>query len=877
MCKICVPVIVVSLSVACLKAQQIIGTITTTGGEKIEIANVLFREASALLQVKEFLVAYNGSFTYTLKHSYTSLLIEVTSLNYFSSVILISYPSTDSVYRLKFELQEKPPKVLDEIVIKALPQHITEKEDTVVYRVSDFTDGTEDKVQDILKKLPGIEVNEVTGELKFKGKSVERVLLDGDDLFGLNYTVGTKNMSANMVEEVEAIDNFTENPLLKNLVNSEKVALNLKLKKGKTDLSGNVKLEGGSLGEKAIAHDLNANVLAISQNYKSFAVAHFNNVGKNNSPFDYFDYTITEEEQNDENARVREIIPHAHSMNQLDESRANINGQQYGNYNVAGNINQKIRTRMNLFLFKDRITSVQNFANRYAIGSDEFVTTDDTEILRLPLQLRGDMEVKYSAAKNLLIESLFKSFLTDVSTTSNTIQNKQLDFSSDLASKEFFFKHSLVVTRKIRDNSALQFLSNYTHNTLNQQLAIAPSPFTSSDQSSQTTATTKGTWDVKGSYYHSRKQKKIDLSIGYRQVRTPLTSSFDEVFINNLVYTSANLYHTLNLDLKHRLFTWKFSLNTRYNKQRINFHDSVNDTTAGKLVFEPHVKVQFKPDGNTRVTCFLGASYSENQENFMFSNRIMLNNRTTVTNSPSLRLQRSDKLNLNYVKDIFSSFTQIRMGFNVERQSGIFLSNSTISENITLINFFNSPESVLSSSINASFSKYIHGIESTIRLVSNYTLTRYLNIINNSVLRRNYSGILDMQIFWKTAFDGSINLENTANYFYMASSSANQQFRFTNSSLLNSMKVLYKPTKNLTSVFSWEVYCPTLGNAYYLSFIDLIARYTSQDAKWSAFVHLRNLGNTNFIEEVTTSDVSDNFFRTNILPRQITAGLTFTF
>ena len=172
-----------------LNAQRIIGTFFTKEQVKPDVVNVLFRERHSTGMVSEFVIAFDGSFDYTLRNKYASLIIEFNALVYETDSLLIANPRTDSVYRVSVVLRDKPPTVLDEVFIRSTPGRVTIKEDTLAYRVADFADGTEQKVQDILKKLPGIELNEKSGEIKFKGKSIEKVLLDGDDLFGLNYTL----------------------------------------------------------------------------------------------------------------------------------------------------------------------------------------------------------------------------------------------------------------------------------------------------------------------------------------------------------------------------------------------------------------------------------------------------------------------------------------------------------------------------------------------------------------------------------------------------------------------------------------------------------------------------------------------------------------
>ncbi|MFN4220620.1 MAG: hypothetical protein ACK4GJ_06880, partial [bacterium] len=101
-------------------------------------------------------------------------------------------------------------------------------------------------------------------------------------LFDKNYFFGSRNFNAGMIEKVEGIENFEENTLLKGIRNSDEVALNLILKKGKTDFSGNVSVGYGI--EDRWHNDLTG--LLVNKKAKGFTVNSFNNVGINNTPYD---------------------------------------------------------------------------------------------------------------------------------------------------------------------------------------------------------------------------------------------------------------------------------------------------------------------------------------------------------------------------------------------------------------------------------------------------------------------------------------------------------------------------------------------------------------------------------------------------------------
>lgn len=100
-------------------------------------------------------------------------------------------------------------------------------------------------VEDLLKNIPGIEIGS-DGNIKVNGKTIDKLLIEGDDLFDDKYKLLTKNLDANNIEEVEVLNNYEDNPVLKSFQQSEKVALNLKLKKDKKNVwFGNLDLGYG--------------------------------------------------------------------------------------------------------------------------------------------------------------------------------------------------------------------------------------------------------------------------------------------------------------------------------------------------------------------------------------------------------------------------------------------------------------------------------------------------------------------------------------------------------------------------------------------------------------------------------------------------------
>ena len=93
-------------------------------------------------------------------------------------------------------------QVFDEVVIFANNEPIYFRGDTLVYNADSFAVGQNAVVEDLLKKLPGIDVDE-SGNITSQGKSISQVLVDGDEFFGSDPTIATRNLGADGVESVQ--------------------------------------------------------------------------------------------------------------------------------------------------------------------------------------------------------------------------------------------------------------------------------------------------------------------------------------------------------------------------------------------------------------------------------------------------------------------------------------------------------------------------------------------------------------------------------------------------------------------------------------------------------------------------------------------------
>ncbi|WP_418638206.1 carboxypeptidase regulatory-like domain-containing protein [Winogradskyella sp.] len=123
---------------------------------------------------------------------------------------------------------------------------VTIKGDTLIYNADSFKSGTERKLEDVLKKLPGVEIT-AEGKIEVEGKEVTKLMVNGKDFFDGDSKLATKNIPSNAVDKIQVLRNYAEVGQLSGVQNNQdNVAINIKLKEGKENFwFGDVTAGGG--------------------------------------------------------------------------------------------------------------------------------------------------------------------------------------------------------------------------------------------------------------------------------------------------------------------------------------------------------------------------------------------------------------------------------------------------------------------------------------------------------------------------------------------------------------------------------------------------------------------------------------------------------
>ncbi len=134
--------------------------------------------------------------------------------------------------------------VLQNVIVRA--SAVRMKGDTLSFSADSFKVSEGATVEDLLKRLPGLSVNN-KGEITAQGQKVEKVLVDGDEFFGDDPTLATRNLQALAVKEVQVFDKKSDQATFTGVDDGQsQKTINLKLKdEFKRGYFGKVKLGGG--------------------------------------------------------------------------------------------------------------------------------------------------------------------------------------------------------------------------------------------------------------------------------------------------------------------------------------------------------------------------------------------------------------------------------------------------------------------------------------------------------------------------------------------------------------------------------------------------------------------------------------------------------
>ncbi len=213
-------------------------------GERLDQATVLLiRLADRVIRQQ----AVSGKNGFEFRHvSSGNYLLAVSFVGYRPDSIQIGIHNPDSLYNADIKMVKLTDNLV-EVVVKSVIPPVIIKNDTIVYNTNTVKTLPNATIEDLIKKLPGMEVDK-DGNITLHGQKVDKIYVDGKEFFLNDPKLATRNLTADMVDAIEAFDNQRDRSRFTGIreMNVNK-ALNLRLKKDKKNgFYGNMMARAGT-------------------------------------------------------------------------------------------------------------------------------------------------------------------------------------------------------------------------------------------------------------------------------------------------------------------------------------------------------------------------------------------------------------------------------------------------------------------------------------------------------------------------------------------------------------------------------------------------------------------------------------------------------
>lgn len=409
------------------------GVVTDSLGVAIEMANVMAVNLDENKMDGYSITGDKGQYALNLKPN-TKYQLKVSYLGLNPKTVDLN-TTTENVF-LPIVMEGSGVMIEGIEIVHEMPVSI--KGDTIVYNADSFTSGTERKLGDVLKKLPGVEVDE-DGNIKVEGKNVTKLMVEGKDFFDGDTKLGVQNIPADAVDKVQVLRNYNEVDQLRSVTdNQDNLAMNIKLKEGKKNFWFGDITAGIGVGHKEDRYVVNPKLFYYSEKYTLNFITNLNNIGEQPLTFqDYIRMTGGFKNMMRKGGSSFNISSNDLGISMMRNNRAKEVTNRFGAGNFSYNPTKKW-TLSGFGIVSDNKTDMEDWSRNSILNTDtgEVVTTQDTEdksrvksemaMLKLSSNYKPNEKITFDYdvffKKSQQVEN--NSLITEVSP--NTVQSQEI-------------------------------------------------------------------------------------------------------------------------------------------------------------------------------------------------------------------------------------------------------------------------------------------------------------------------------------------------------------------------------------------------------------------------------------------------------------------
>lgn len=598
---------------------------TITGNDKVFVEDIIV----TIMQVPDStIVAYcrpdeSGTYRLMLATSAKELLVRFSGFNIKKEIKRIDAKSQTLDF---YAIEEST--LLHEVQIKA--QKLWGSRDTLNYLVAAYTKDHDNSIADILKKLPGITID--NGKIKYQGLPISHLYIENMDLMQGSYGILTESLKAKDVATVQVLENHEHIKALKDQVPPDNAAINLKLKKEAKGIWTKSLTLGLGYGDKALWSN-DANLMFFGKKRQHFIYYGNDNTGNHPKARVANNAAILTSVLEPGASPVGTSLfnnQHLVTINNLNK----LNDSTTLHYNFSYNHDRRLRSAY------QKQTYILPEADVRVLTEDiSSVNTSNEALLQLVYEKNAD---KKYFRNDFYANGVWNSAKGSVLSNNEDIMQKAYNRNLGIENKTHYIHRTY-------NGNGIEVRSNNSYNTSPQRLSVY-GDMSASQEVDVTRFSSKNTFsmlrDLRRKHWSFVPTASINLD--YVGLASSLQAKVNDVATMDYLQFEANAGAAARYVYNDFRMTLRLPLSLSYTTV-------LNETDALRVRLRPSVSILWK--ANDFWTLSGGSSYGINQTpwNQLISAYIMANYRTINRYKPTISEAQTAGVNLKLnFKDIMN-------------------------------------------------------------------------------------------------------------------------------------------------------------------------------------------------------------------------------
>ena len=841
----------------------------------------------------------NYSVTFTSKDAKVN--VKVKAFNYKTTINQYD----NATQTLNFTLEEQATEIKE---VKLKTKLVTKRGDTISYDLKSFESKADRTLADVLKKMPGVEVNK-DGSILYQGEPINKFYVNGKDLMEGGYGTINNSLPKDAVQKVEIMENHQPVKILQDKVASENAAINVKLKNSVT-MTGRGE---ASLGVAPSLWNLKLSPMLFTPKVQWVLNYKTNNIGdqveRENQIMAFGNRFEGVRRNFSENSWLN--VENAVTPTNIPVYRYLFNNVHYLSANLLTSLSKDWEFKANTSYTNNAIDR-ESVVNTYNANGN---LTNRTSIANnfYTNQAKGEIIFSKNANKSFFKNTTTYNGLwnTDVAKTVNVINSDQ---RNKTPSNNFQNSLSAIIPWKEKLVNVMSFIS---YRDDKQDLFINPAKYVPSLQTeAQNSDMIHQFLNLKtletihsASVGFSKNSWTFTPEVGVNYTTNKLITdlngetsggvqNFGINYENNLKFKSLKPYAQMMANFKKGGFEANLTFPVNFNNITATDSQSL-DKSLNKVTYEPRLFARYDLTSFWKISAFSGISNSFGTINDIYSGKILLSTNNLSTKDTDIQQSTSKFVGsaLEYRNPLNNIFFNVRYNFN-DRSNNISYRNFlNISTQQLTVKGYNLENVGNSNSIRTELGKYFPKFKTNASVGYSYSLGKSQQLqailITTSDDISNFPPPTEADFQNVKSNNQGITFKFNNNYFSWLSVDYNASLTFVKSEIFgtkytkntsknfnHTLSTYLYPIKDHTIGFTWdELQFQNAGETKKNSFYDISYQYSLVQEKMDIELKVVNIANTNVFEDIRFDSQLNQVRQTsvNIRPRQVLLTVKYNF